>query len=255
MYTFGKVYCKPSFCNCKIETVVIASNGWAFVKSDKVYQDLKNLMMQSTSVCIASLVLLLLFSMSRGQISKLWVKLRLTCYSKKNASKQTLSEMSSIVLMLCERGLAGYNPWPKSDLQPIFVNKVFLGTQPRHSFIYCLWLLPHCSRQSLSNCGRHCVDCKSCNIYLLGFYGRCLPKSRCSREFTGVSLYDGVKGKVLWDRRRWAKRDRQKCVQMVCSRTLLKPVREYGRDTFQKIVWLSRVGLNVKIFVHCSKDP
>ena len=86
-----------------------------------------------------------------------------------------LSEMSSFVLMLCERGLADYNPWPKSDLQPIFVNKAFLGTQPRHSFIYCLWLLPHCSRQTLTNCGRHCVDCKSCNIYLLGFYGRCLP--------------------------------------------------------------------------------
>ena len=62
MYTFGKFYFKPSFCNCKIETVVIASSGRAFVKSDKVYQDLKNFMMQSTSVCIASLVLLLFFS-------------------------------------------------------------------------------------------------------------------------------------------------------------------------------------------------
>ena len=94
----------------------MASNAWAFVKSDKVYQDLKNFMMQSTSVCIASLVLVLFFSCQGAKFLNCESNWGLPVIQRKMQVNKRLSEISSICLDAVGEGFGKLQPmaqiWP-----------------------------------------------------------------------------------------------------------------------------------------------
>lgn len=107
-------------------------------------------------------------------------------------TKASLKEMShdprgSCYLHICwfcansslEQGLANNNPRAKSSMLPVFVHKVFVGTQP-NPFVYILSVADFVLKMSeLSNCDRGCRASQTEKYFLSGSLQKvCYPWSR-----------------------------------------------------------------------------